>query len=158
MDIWAIRVAQPQGSTGLDNPSSKVRKRNEFWHSGQTMLAIQRNLNVNYAIPDPGDQRRCEHKSSFQHPKLLHFCQMSYFTKGNISIRKVLRLVWSWKEPDQKSHTPSLSLPRGPLGAWVHKWPSRAPKGGQGCWHHWLAFPSHRAAISLNFWSAWPSY
>lgn len=32
---------------------------NEFWHSSQTMLAIQRqrNLSVNCAMHSPGDQR-----------------------------------------------------------------------------------------------------
>lgn len=73
-DTHAGRVAQQQVRKGdgcrrcSDDASHQRRKK----------------ANVNGAVPDPGGRRRCGHMSSFQHPKLSHFCQMNYVKKGTL--------------------------------------------------------------------------
>lgn len=53
----------------------------------QHQQPTDKELKCSDAIPDPGDRRMCEHKSSFQHPRLSRFCRTNYFKKRNINIR-----------------------------------------------------------------------
>lgn len=108
----------------------------------------RRRTRRDWALPDPGDRRRCEHKSSFQHPKLSHFCQTNYFRKGNISSETVFILALSWKECDWKSHLLPLTYT---LPTCLHSGP-----GGSRC-RHLCGLPRHGADTSLKFLSALPS-
>lgn len=69
--------------------NSRVRRRGRH----AAMPQQTENRTILGVVPDPGGQRRCEHKSSSQRPRLSHFCRMNFMEEGTLVSELRFRLV-----------------------------------------------------------------